>query len=86
MKDIKNEVIDIEGSNLSDRLRLRQVLLDNSQKLRKKNGRRPKLVTNRTPPAGMSFKLICTWRGKEEWGTSRSTPTITLEEFVTKYK
>lgn len=79
---LTDHVIDIANSSLADRLRLRQVLLNNGQELCK--------MTAIEKPRGHSFKATNTsltlYSGDNTWTGSGREPTISLQDFIDKYK
>lgn len=76
--EIQNYVIDIKGRSLQDRLRLRQVLLDNGQHIHYT----PSLLeVGSRPNYGLSDSM-------NEWTilSNLANPNISLEDFIQKFK
>ena len=77
---ITDYVIDIEGSTLGDRLRLRQVLLDNNQQIFSQ-------IEKNEYNTRSGRVLMCSEDHFGEWaGTNKKLPNITLEDFIQKFK
>ena len=76
--EITDYIIDIKDSSLQDRLRLRQVLLDNNQVIINSNP-----VPMHLNLVEISYSILA---DGTSWGTSRKQPNINIQDFISKFK